>query len=471
MFMRSADVHRLAGMSGPCQFVPAFRLGGIAMGKVCAAALLCVACCLASMSSGYAATGLPIKLFLSTDGLALSSFPHRYALRQTVRVIRTEGSQQVAWTAISNQPWLTVTASGVTGGKLKVEASPKELAKNQFYLAQVTVSTSGGDFTDTETLNVGLWVGSSDPTTVTLSTNALTIAANPVEPFAYVANGGSSISEYNVYSGALVTTFQNVATNVGAMEVSSDGNTLFAADMSNNNIVALNASTGAQLGSYASGSTVDSWFNMAYARPYGQPAIYAMGGSIIAYPSGKVLAGGIPNNYYIAVTPDGRKLFAVDIGLSPSILAAFSFRARNGTFTLAPVASTTIQVANCQDLAVSRDGTRVYPACGSAGEFDVYNDKTLAQVQTLPGNAYPANIEVDVNDDAVGGLDASYLPDDVYVYNPQGFLVGEVPTLSPNASNTQQAAAMRVSGDGTRVVSVTYPIPDYPQTLMLRNMP
>jgi hypothetical protein len=433
-------------------------------------ALFCVTSFLICQEAAYAKTAFPPKLFLSANGLALSSFPSRQTLTHTIKVDRTRGKTPVTWTAVSNKPWLTVTASGTTGGTLMVTATPGQLKQDKLYLASVAVSTNGGDFTDTENLNVGFWVGSTDPSTVTLQQNALSIATNPVTPIAYVADASSSILEYNVYSGELVATLQNVAPTVGAMEVSSDGLTLFAADTTNYKIIALDAKNGKRIAAYSLGYPINSGFNMVYARPFGQPALYAAGGPIIAFPSGDTLASNLPADF-IAVTPDGMKLFGVTVGESPGSLYNYSVGRNGDALAVEPIGSTRTNDDNCQDLAVSHDGGHVYPACGAPYEFDVYDGKTLAQVQTLPANPYPNNIEVDSNDDVVGGINGLYQQDDVYVFDQKGFSLGVVPTTSQSYEDGQQTAAMKVSGDTTRVISVTAAVYDSSQTLMFRNLP
>jgi hypothetical protein len=428
--------------------------------------LFCVVYCLLGHSSGYAGILSGPKLFVSPDGVALSSFPHRQNLSRSIRVDRTQGTAQMSWVATSNRYWLTVTNGGLTGGTLTVTANPYGLKPDREYVADVTVSTIGGDFTDTETLRVGFWVGSADPATVTHYQSATSIAANPVTPVAYVTDGGSSILEYNVYSGALIGTLQNVASTIGQMEVSSDGKTLFVADTTNNNILALNAETGAQLRSYS----LSAGYNMVYARPYGQPALFISGGPIMAYPSGEILA----NNLFgglIAVNANGQKLFGVDAGVSPGTLYNYFVGLNKGKLVVNPITSARLNASNCEDLASSRDGSRVYPACGSPYEFDAYDGTTLAFVQTLPANAYPNNAEVDAKDRFIGRINGIYAPNDVFVFSHEGFSRGVVPSLPVSSEQGfgQLATLMKVSGDTTRVISII----DGPseQTLAFRNLP
>jgi hypothetical protein len=432
-------------------------------------ALACVAACLFSMLPGSAqATQFPIRLFLSQDGIALSKFPSRHVLAKTIRVGRTKGKALAGWTASSDQPWLTVTPSGTTGGNLTVKADTRGLEKDQTYLANVTVSTSDADFTDSEVLRVGLYIGKNDPQDLLVQQNATSIAVNPVSPIAYVADSGSSIFEYNIYTGAAVGEFQLVAPTVGYMEASSDGSTLFAVDTTNYKIIALDAMTGAVLDKYKLGYET---FNMVYARPYGQPALYIAGfsdnnGSVVAYPSGEQLATGIAPDY-LAVTPDGLRVFSVSTSVSPGTIFGYSVKLKNDALSLASLGSVRLNGSNCQDLAISHDGKHVYPACGAPYEFDVYDGKKLTQVQTLPANPYPDNVEIDTNDHLVGGIDDAFQQYDVYVYDQKGFSLGHIPDGFGYYEMID--GSLKVSGDATRAVSAEYGSSG--NVVLFRNMP
>jgi hypothetical protein len=416
------------------------------------AALLCAGSVAVLGGTPAAALSFPTKLFLSQDGLGLVKVPGHRMLTKTIQVTRTAGHAAASWTASSDQPWLSVTPSGTTGGKLKVTADVNGLAADQFYSANVTVATNGADFTDSETLHIGLWIGSTKPGLVELQQTVASVATNPVSPIAYVTDGGSSVVEYNVYSGAIVGTFKKVAPTIGDMEVSSDGATLFAADTTNYKIVALDANTGAVLGKYAIGSSLSYGQNMVYARPFGQPAIFASGGPAIAYPSGDKLVDSIPN-LALAATSDGHELFGVTIGESPGTLYSYSLKLKHDALTMSANGNTIINGENCQDLAVSLDGKHVYPACGAPYEFDVYDGRTLGQVQTLPANSYPNNIEIDQNDRVIGGLNGLYDQYDVYVYSQKGRLIGTVDTTDESYYGSD-SYTMKVSGDGGRLISV-----------------
>jgi sugar lactone lactonase YvrE len=437
------------------------------------AGLLAMACA----APGFAGALAP-QLYLSADGVAFSSFPGKHnVLRRTITVERTTGKTPAAWTASSDQSWLTVTPSGVTGGKLVLQVDPEGLAPDQLYTATVTVTTSDG-FKDTKLSKATEWVGSKVTSEKEVQQNALHIATNPVLPYAYAADGSGSIVVYNVYSAETVATFKNVASAVGAMEVSSDGATLFAADTKKSQIVALDAATGALLDTYNVGYQIDGYFNMVYARPYGQPALYLApngngDGGVMAYPSGAMLvAGGFGGGgSFMAATPDGRGVYTIVPFSSPGTIYGYSLSASTKGFAVKPTGLVRINGENCQDIAVSRDGKAVYPACGAPYEFDVYDTKSWKQVQTLAASPYPDNIEVDTFDNVVGGITGVDQADDVFVFNRKGKSLGQVQSGSADESEGQEPGTVKVSGDSTRVISVTDHVFNSSQTLIFRNMP
>ena len=388
-------------------FAAAVMLGGIGL-------VLCA-------PRASATTVFNTKLLLSSDGVALSSFPHSKALKQTITVTRTRGHTPVTWSAVSDQSWLTVTASGTTkNGPLKLQAETDGLSHDQSYVAKVTVSTVDGDFSDSETLYVGLWVGSADPGTVTQSwsTGIQDVVVNPVLPIAYVSNGQSDITEYNVYSGQKIGTLKKVSDSIRGMTISSDGQTLFAEDENVRKVFAVDLSSGDTIAHYTFNG--NAFYNMVYARPCGQLALYMSGTSIIAVPSGDTLTTDVPAEY-LAVTADGRHLASLTDGVSPANLSSYAVSLKHDVLTMTSAATERMDtLENCRDLAVSNDGKRIYPACGSPYEFDVFDAKTLAQVDTLAADAYPDNVAVDANGDVICGISTNIDEPDISVYNRKG---------------------------------------------------
>lgn len=412
-------------------------------------------------------------LYIEQDGVALSAFPSRERLSTQVRIGLARPHRAVSWSAVSDADWLSVTPSGKTGDRLTLSASPGELSMDSLHLATVTVSTTSGFVKESRTIRVSLWLGSTDPGIQNLTDASGALETNPVEPWVYVAaNAGASVRVYNVYDGTLLKTFDKVAPTVGEMHASSDGRTLFVTDTTNYRILALDATSGALLRDYTLQGPISAYFSFAYARPQGKSTLFAVGQTAIDVASGKAVSPVLDSTqgYYspsIAVTPDGTRLAILERGLSPGSVYTFSVARTSGTLAYTQLATARLDGSNCQDMSISADGTRVYPACGAPYQFNVYDVATMAQVQTLAANTYPNNTEIDADGNFVGGLNGLYNPADVYVYNTSGFLIGSVPEVI--YAQSQINAQMKVSGDCSRVISG---ISGYNgSTLLFRSMP
>ncbi|MGH8181884.1 MAG: BACON domain-containing protein, partial [Steroidobacteraceae bacterium] len=173
------------------------------------------------------------RIVVGASGVGFSSSPAGSVLTRAVTVFDSLGRTDVPWQATSDESWLTVTPSGVTGGALTLTASPSGLPTDTTQFATVTVSSSDTSVENTETIRVGIYVSSAAPTDLSQSVAEQTLAASPVEPIVFVANAAMDVTGYNVYTGAIDRTFAGVATQAGPMVVSGDGQYLFVYDWSN----------------------------------------------------------------------------------------------------------------------------------------------------------------------------------------------------------------------------------------------
>jgi hypothetical protein len=423
------------------------------------------------------AAAIAPQLYVAEDGISLTKFPSRDGLSRAVTVALTKSGAPVAWTAHTSASWLTVTASGSTVGTLVLQANPAGVRKDTLYTTTVTVQ--GGDVaTDKAILRVSLWVSSVDPATVTLSRGVTALAADPVNPWVYVSAGTTSVDVYNVYSGALVKTFERVAPTVGQLAVGSIGTQLFAVDTTNHQIIELDTTSGQVLKTFPLAGPIASDFSFAYARPHGRATLFAPGQAAIDVSSGHLVSGTITiggtDRFYdplIVAAPDGAHLAIVDRNLDPGSLYSYSVTGSNGTLTIKSLASNTfLSQASCQGLAITPDGSRVYLACGAPYEFDLYDGSTLKQIQTLPGVPYPNNAVIDSDGDFVGGVDGIYQKDDVFVYTQDGISLGVVPTTKYSYSEGQGNNLLVTSADSSRVISATNSAYGS-QVLMFRTLP
>jgi hypothetical protein len=131
------------------------------------------------------------RLYPEADGVAFSSFPSREEVTRNLLVLSSRGQDGIAWTATSDQGWLTVTPAGVTGDPLTLTANPSLVpTDDESHIAIVTLASTDPRIERTEQIRVGMWVGSADPvghlTTANLpGSGSRALAVNPVVPLVY----------------------------------------------------------------------------------------------------------------------------------------------------------------------------------------------------------------------------------------------------------------------------------------------
>ncbi len=403
----------------------------------------------------------PHRLFIPDNGVALTGFPTLPSKLSKTILVTENGALATKWQAAvdSKATWLTVTPSGTTDGNLVLTAKTNGLSTNTMYYATVSVSSPDPTIENTETVQVGLWVSSVDPKSpdfLTISYNEIT--ADPVRPYVYVHSGGSNIDIYNIFTKALVSTIKNVAPSLGDMEVSSDGKTLYAADDTNFDIVPVDLvslSVGA-----AWNLSKTSNIHLAYSRPNGFPVVIADDGSIRDARTGTALGPNFSTGYYgwliLAASLNGNKFCGIDSGLSPYTFhcynTAYSYL-KDGSFLLTSPKGSAYGSAvgsNGMDIALSADGSRVYAASGSPYYFVVYDGESLAQVQSLPGDAYPNNVEVGPDGLIYAACSSWYGPLDTWVYDSTGFL--QYSGYNSGYAGGILQRQLVVSGDGSRII-------------------
>jgi hypothetical protein len=234
------------------------------------------------------------RLYPEYDGIALSSFPTRSRLTRAIKVLSSRDRANVPWTATDDQPWLTVTPSGVTGGTLTLTADPNLVpSMNESHIAMVTLASTDPTIERTEKVRVGIWVGSSDPLVHT-TTPALpgqgsrALVVNPVEPFVYTVSfsgtlpfDSDAIRVFNAYTGAQVGAAIDLpGTEISSLGVSSDGRLLFALDHTSETVFVINAATGAPITTYDSSFSTGAPHGFLSVRPNGHPVIWTPAGDV-----------------------------------------------------------------------------------------------------------------------------------------------------------------------------------------------
>jgi len=406
-------------------------------------------------------------LLASENGIALTSTPNLSKLTKTIKVNDTYQSNNVPWSASSDQSWLTVTSSGNTGSNLNITADPTGLATDTVHYATVTLNSSEASIQASDNIRVGFWVGSTSVNatdSITASFNQVEV--DPVRPYAYVHSGGSSISIYNIYTAALVNTISDVATQLGDMVISSDGNTLYAYDESNASIVPVNLNT-LTAGSSWSLSSAPLRKHINIARLKGLDILLASDGRIYNATTGAVLntrnastptLQTFSSNRIIGSSHNGQSFCALNSGFSPYSISCYTldYNRENATTLLLNPASLESSLAsvgsNGQDVALSPDGRYAYVASGAPYNFTVYGLNGAPVGQSLTGAAYPNNMEALPDGTIIAGISNWYGPTDIWVYDAAGTLLS-THIFSGYAKNFF-ARQLKVSADGLRFISL-----------------
>jgi hypothetical protein len=383
-------------------------------------------------------------------------------LSQTVKVLDDHGIA-TPWSASSNQGWLTVTPSGMTGGDLVLTAQPTGLALDTLYYATVTLSSSDPTVQSAEPVRVGLWVGSTTPAASNkISTPYLKVIADPIRPYAYAHNGGTDLTVYNIYTATVVKTLSAVAPQLSNMAVSSDGSRLFVVDATNFRVVPIDLDAGTAGAPWLLNDSVPA--NLAYTRTLGRKLLLGGNGKVFDAQSGApfpvTFNSGYYGNNFVAASQDGSRFCTLDGGLSPYTVTCYALSYDEATSQpqIGPGKSGGFGTgSNGQDISVNADGTRAYVASGAPYVFTVYDastsQATMPVAQSLPGDAYPNNVEIMDSGHVLCGASVWYNPTDVWIYDAMGFQLG-VRKLGGYA-HALLPGQLRGSGDGLRAIALT----------------
>jgi hypothetical protein len=395
------------------------------------------------------------RIVVGASGVGFSSSSAGSVLTRNVTVFSSVGRTDVPWQATSDQPWLTVTAAGVTGGAIALTASPSGLSMDTTHFATVTVSSSDTSVENTQTIRVGLYVSSTAPTTLSQSVAAGFVTASPVEPIAFVSDAGADVTAYNVYTGAVDRTFTGVAAQAGPMAMSGDGQDLFVYDETNEQVVELDATTGSVINRYASNLYGSSGGALAYVRPEGYPMLVTPSSQVYDLGSGTEYDNGtlysVSSAVSLAASPDNSKL-VTDGG---SVFSLFRSALNGGQFNVGLLFNTGTAGGRDGQACISADGQTVYTASGAPYDFPGTSISTHLSTQVLPGEAYPDAVVCVWNGIVIGGADAYYDPTDVYVYyGPTGASLAVLDSSSQSNYRDLLLRGVAVSADGTRMVTL-----------------
>ncbi len=367
------------------------------------------------------------RLLPSSWGVAFASTPNGTLTTRTLQVTDNYGGT-LAWTAVSDAGWLSVTPSGTTGGtsSLTLTADPTQVPSDQVSYANVRIASATPGVA-ANTVRVAIWksaVGLSGVTS--LAGNASTeLVADKIRPYVYANSHGTSITVYNAYTAAPVATISNVGQALGQMTVSPDGSKLYAIDTSSQSLKVVDLATQASIDSWALSRPADAGTSLVAVRPDGYEVVIVGNGT--AYAAGNALPPpGIYGFGHMSATDDGSRLYTIDTGGSPASQTAWSLDHSDiaGGVLYATSVGAPFFVgneSNGRDIAVAPDGSAVYTASGAPYVCVALNPADLSFVKDLPGgDAYPNNVEVTWSNRAICGIEGYYSTYDFWVYTPAG---------------------------------------------------
>ncbi|HEX7643911.1 MAG TPA: DUF4214 domain-containing protein [Burkholderiaceae bacterium] len=371
------------------------------------------------------------KLTVSESGVGFSSTPNWSRLTHNITLSDNFG-MTTAWTAQSNQPWLTVTASGTTGASgstVTLTADPSTLTQNAVSYATVTFTPATANM-QAVTVKVGVWVGSGAPAATTGIATAYTkIVADTIRPYVYVNNGTTSIDAYNLYTGQKIATFSGVGNALGEMSVSGNGDRLYVLDTVAKNVVVVDLVNQAVLETWPLYAAISGdGMHIISAHPNGVEVVLVGDGT--AYTADGVFLGGTLFYGNLAASSDGKVL------MSEGLFGSLDYSAVSGGQLF--INGTAISTANVRTfdmvgmtvdpIALSPDGSRAYLADVPSGyacrQYSTANNQ-LSLIGYLPNpEAYPNTVKVDINGRIYCGM-MEGMTYDVQLYSPTGaFLHG-----------------------------------------------
>lgn len=425
----------------------------------------------------------PASLQLSDRAVALAAVPEGQRLTATLTVTDT-ASAGGTWTAASSAAWLSVTASGASGGALQLSAQPAGLPDG-LHMATVTVTSANPAITQPVTAQVGLYksgaasvarlaqpLSAPDPF---LLPGPLAVS-DPARPRIYMARG-NELAGFDVYTGERTGSLILPGAEIRDLAVSDDASRLYLLDHGTLGIVVVDLASFSVSRQYvladvrAVGNGLRTT-RMAFARVGGQPVLVLSQAQlptpspipmmpVLDAESGRLLGrvhGLVPWDYTRLAATRGPVLFTGEKGLTGGLTNARIDLQANSTgsvFGRASILSTTMAATSMSDIAGSPDGSRLL-----AG---FYNE-TAPRVAQFSGSRFDWT-SASPADPFAGGMahgDIEFLADgrhivfdgigELRLYDASGARVGRWTTTPPEWLTPVDGDRLRVSADGLRVL-------------------
>jgi hypothetical protein len=396
------------------------------------------------------------RLIPSETGIALSGSPGWARVARTITVSDNYNGG-AAWSAASDQPWLSVA---VTAGTLTVSADPSSLGIDSYSTANVTITPADPDVAPPEVIRVGFWKGTASPVaSSSLPLPYTNIVADPVRPMVYAHNGGAFIDVYNVYNNQKQSTLTGFSASLGDMAASPNGDHLYLIDLNNHSLTGIDLVSGNISSRWTLPASASKATRLRVIRPNGVEVVLLSDGSTYLASSGARLASiGLPGGS-VDAPGDGKHVYQQTEGAATLQLTTFStdYAALGGgtlfAAKLAPASHAGVGTLG-QDIAVSPDGSKVYTASSTPRLCSALNPADLGSLYYLQtGDVAPNNVEVGSDGRVYCGVAGKTSPADVWVYSATGTLLKQLKF----AATGQQLLPrqMVISGDGFLLIGLT----------------
>lgn len=341
------------------------------------------------------------------------------------------------WPASSDSSWLGVTSSGITEGLLTLTADPSGLATDTIHYATVAVTSCDADITSSETIRVGFYVSSTDPSASQVNPvpKAYNVVSDPIRPYVYVSHStpdyprvvSDVIDIYNIYNGVKVHSIP-AGSELWDMAVSSDGQMLYVIDFYHRAVIPVDLVT---LTSGTQWPATDLHGNdamLVYTRFNGMGVLSTSRCEVFDTRNGALVAD-IPyinGNYYgfiLAAAQNGKSFYGFKRGLVGMLdLNRYTgnYSAATDTFSVTKTHTLNRHFGNNKDIAVNPDGSRIYTASGSEDGFPTFilDGSGITEGITLPGHDYPIAVEIGPDGRIYGAMNLG-LPNN-YTYHSDG---------------------------------------------------
>lgn len=396
------------------------------------------------------------KLIPSETAVAMVGTPAWARISRTINVQDNFG-QNTAWTAASDQPWLTVTT---TATSLTLTADPNALTVDTLNTATVTITPGVADVNALEPIRVAFWKGSTAPAAaIALPLPYTTVVADPVRPLLYAHNGGAFIDVYHLYTQQKLATITGFSAALGDMATSPNGDRLYVIDINNRSLNTVDLNNRSITAQWQLPKAASSATRLRAIRPNGEELVVLSDGTIFQVVTGKTLPALALAGGSLAASGDGKRLYQQDEGKSSLNFTTFSidyaslaggtlFSAKQGAASHASPGS------QGQDLAASADGSKVYSASSTPVACAALNPTDLSVLYYLnTNNAAPNNVEVGSDGRVYCGVAGRNNPTDVWAYSSTGALLQQI-KFAP-VGQQLVARRMAVSGDGFVLLGLT----------------